>query len=129
MRADEEARAFAALRLSYDVSTEHGFARLQWHNVCLLGFLDALRFDSEQGYARMQQAVQYAQERGYVLDLIDEKYLLAMVEQKRGALDRASALLREVIELADPHGHVRICEDAERALRAIAESRAISLPR
>jgi serine/threonine protein kinase len=129
LRADEEKRAFAALRLSYDVSTEHGFARLQWRNVCLLGFLDALRFDSEQGYARMQQAVQYAQERGYVLDLIDEMYLLAMVEQKRGHLDRASALLREVIELADPHGHVRLCEDAERALRAVAEETPIVLPR
>ena len=129
LRADEEKRAFAALRLSYDVSTEHGFARLQWRNVCLLGFLDALRFDSEQGYARMQQAVQYAQERGYVLDLIDEKYLLAMVEQKRGHLDRASTLLREVIDLADPHGHVRLCEDAERALRAIGEGTPIVLPR
>jgi bifunctional N-acetylglucosamine-1-phosphate-uridyltransferase/glucosamine-1-phosphate-acetyltransferase GlmU-like protein len=95
----------------------------------MLGFLDALRFDSEQGYARMQQAVQYAQERGYVLDLIDEKYLLAMVEQKRGQLDRASALLREVIDLADPHGHVRLCEDAEQALRAIVEQTPIVLPR
>jgi eukaryotic-like serine/threonine-protein kinase len=129
LRVDEEKRAFAALRLSYDVSTEHGFARLQWRNVCLLGFLDALRFDSEQGYARMQQAVQYAQERGYVLDLIDEKYLLAMVEQKRDRNDRAAVLLREVIELADPHGHVRKCEDAEAALRALGDGVAIALPR
>ncbi|MDB4988358.1 MAG: Serine/threonine protein kinase PrkC, regulator of stationary phase, partial [Myxococcaceae bacterium] len=129
MRADEEKRAFAALRLSYDVSTEHGFARLQWRNVCLLGFLDALRFDSEQGHTRMQQAVQYAQERGYVLDLIDEKYLLAMVEQKRGHQDKAATLLREVIELADSHGHVRACEDAETGLRAIASELPMALPR
>jgi len=128
LRADEEKRAFAALRLSYEVSTEHGYTRLQWRNVCLLGFLDALRFDSEQGYTRMQQAVQYAQERGYVLDLIDEKYLLAMVEQKRGSEERARSLLREVIDLADPHGHVRICEDTEQALRALEEGRPIALP-
>ena len=128
IRADEEPRAFAALRLSYDVSTEHGFLRWQWRSVCLLGFLDALRFDSEQGYTRMQQAVQYAEERGYVLDLVDEKYLLAMVEQKRDSLERAAALLREVIELADSHGHVRACQRAEAALRAIADRSPIAMP-
>jgi serine/threonine protein kinase len=129
LRADEEKRAFAALRLSYDAATEHGFARLQWRNVCLLGFLDALRFDSEQGYSRMAQAVQYAEERGYVLDLIIGKYLLAIIAQKRNEVDRARQLLHAVIELADPHGHVRRCEDAETALRALAAGTPITLPR
>jgi hypothetical protein len=129
LRADEEKRAFAALRLSYDAATEHGFARLQWRNVCLLGFLDALRFDSDQGYARMAQAVQYAEERGYVLDLITEKYLLAIIAQKREQHERARQLLHAVIELADPHGHVRRCEDAETALRALEAGTPIALPR
>ncbi|HEX5658698.1 MAG TPA: protein kinase [Polyangiales bacterium] len=129
LRADEEKRAFAALRLSYDAATEHGFARLQWRNVCLLGFLDALRFDSEQGYARMAQAVQYAEERGYVLDLVIGKYLLAIIAQKREEKARAKQLLHEVIELADPHGHVRRCEDAEAALRALEAGTPIALPR
>jgi eukaryotic-like serine/threonine-protein kinase len=129
LRADEEKRAFAALRLSYDAATEHGFARLQWRNVCLLGFLDALRFDSDQGYARMGQAVAYAEERGYVFDLIIEKYLLAMVAQKRQQVDRARELLHAVIELAEPHGHVTRCEDAEIALRALEAGTPIALPR
>ncbi len=129
LRADEEKRAFAALRLSYDAATEHGFARLQWRNVCLLGFLDALRFDSEQGHARMAQAVQYAEERGYVFDLIIGKYLLAIIAQKRDKLDRARELLHAVIDLAEPHGHVRRCEDAEAALQAIDAGRPIALPR
>jgi tetratricopeptide (TPR) repeat protein len=129
LRAHHDKRAFAALRLSYELSSEHGYARLQWRTVCMMGFLDAMRFDSEQGYARMQQALQYAEERAYVVDLVEDKYLLAMVEQKRGQAERASALLREVIELADAHGHVRACDQAEKALRAIEESRPIELSR
>jgi eukaryotic-like serine/threonine-protein kinase len=129
LRADQDKRAFAALRLSNEVSSEHGFTRLQWRNVCLLGFLDAMRFDSEQGRARMQQAIEHAHDRNYVLDLIDEKYLLAMVEQKRGETDRARALLREVVQLAEPHGHARPHADAARALTAIADGAPIALPR
>ena len=127
--AGEDSKAFTAYKTSYDVSTEHGFARLQWLNVCLLGFLDAMRFDSEQGRGRMLSAVRYAEERGYIWDLIVEKYVLAMVEQKRNSAEAACGLMREVIELADSHGHARIGDSAEKALRAVEAGEPISLPR
>ena len=129
LRAHQDKRAFAALRLSYEIASEHGYTRLSFRNVCLMGFLDAMRFDSEQGYGRMQQAIEFAEERAYVVDLVEEKYLLAMVEQKRGQADRARALLHEVIELADAHGHVKACESAETGLRALEEGRPIELAR
>jgi hypothetical protein len=125
----EDSRAFAWLRLSYEVATEHGFARVSWLNVCLLGFLDAMRFASEQARTRMRDAVRYAGERGYTWDLIGEKYLLAIVEQKLGNLEGARASLREVIELADRHGHMRVCDDAEAGLRAVEANEPIPLPR
>jgi tetratricopeptide (TPR) repeat protein len=128
LRAGDDSKAFTAYKTSYDVATEHGFARLQWLNVCLLGFLDAMRFGSEQGRARMQSALRYAEERGYIWDLIVAKYVLAMVEQKREQADAARALLREVIELADHHGHSRIGDSAEQALRAVEEGEPIKLP-
>jgi tetratricopeptide (TPR) repeat protein len=129
IRLREDSRAFASLRLSYEVATEHGFARVSWLNVCLLGFLDAMRFGSEQARMRMREAVRYAEERGYTWDLIGEKYLLAIVEQKLGNLEGARGALREVIELADRHGHMRVCDDAEAGLRAVEANEPIPLPR
>ena len=129
LRLGEDKRAFAALRSSYEIAMEHGFARLQWLNVSLLGFLDAMRFDSEQGIKRMQQAIDHAEQRGYTWDLIGEKYLLSMVEQKRGRLEAARNGLRDVIRLADRHGHLRVCDDAEQGLRAMEEGKPIPLLR
>jgi serine/threonine protein kinase/predicted ATPase len=129
LRVGEDKRAFSALRLSYEVASEHGFARLLWLNVCLLGFLDAMRFNSDQGKQRMAQAIRYAEERGYTWDLIGDKYLLALVEQKLGDLDAARGLLREVIQLAGNHGHLRMCDDAEQGMRALDAGEPISMPR
>jgi tetratricopeptide (TPR) repeat protein len=129
LRAGEDSKAFTAYKTSYDVATEHGFARLQWLNVCLLGFVDAMRFESEQGRGRMLSAVRYAEERGYIWDLIVEKYVLAMVEQKRKEPDAARTLLREVMELSDHHGHARIGDSAEKALQALEAGEPIALPR
>jgi predicted TPR repeat methyltransferase len=129
LRAGEDKKAFTAYKTSYDVATEHGFARLQWLNVCLLGFLDAMRFESTQGRSRMLSAVRYAEERGYVYDIIVEKYVLAMVEQKLADVDAARVLLREVIALSDHHGHARIGDSAEKALHAVEANQAIALPR
>ncbi len=129
LRTGEDKKAFSSLKQGYEVAAEHGFARLAWLNVCLLGFLDAMRFGSEQGKARMVEAVRYAEERGYTWDLIGEKYLLAIVEQKLGRPEAALTALRDVIGLAEQHGHVRICDDAEQGLRAIAAGRPIALPR
>ncbi|HEX6240997.1 MAG TPA: protein kinase [Polyangiales bacterium] len=128
LRAGDDSKAFTAYKTSYDVATEHGFARLQWLNVCLLGFLDAMRFESEQGRSRMLAAVRYAEERGYIWDLLVEKYVLAMVEQKRKELDAARALLREVMALSDQHGHARIGESADKALAALEAGELIALP-
>ncbi len=129
LRVGEDKRAFSSLRMGYEVATEHGFARLAWLNVCLLGFLDAMRFGSEQGKERMTQAVRYAEERGYTWDLIGEKYLLAMVDQRLSSLDTARTALRDVIRLAEQHGHVRIRDDAEQAMRALDTGQPIALPR
>jgi tetratricopeptide (TPR) repeat protein len=129
LRAGEDKKAFTAYKTSYDVATEHGFARLQWLNVCLLGFLDAMRFESAQGRSRMLSAVRYAEERGYVYDIIVEKYVLAMVEQKLADTESARTLLREVIALSDHHGHARIGDSAEKALHAVEANQAIALPR
>src|SRR5690606_13564215 len=68
LRADEDKRAFAALRSSHDIASEHGYTRLRWLNVCLLGFLDVLRFGGQRGLERMREALRYAHDHGHVWD-------------------------------------------------------------
>jgi eukaryotic-like serine/threonine-protein kinase len=119
LRAGEDKRAFPALRQSYELATEHGFARLQWLNVCMLGYLDVMALGAESARARMVQAVRFAEGRGYVGDVIIEKYALAVAEQRLGDLHAATELLREVSELGRAHGHLLAAETAERGLSAL----------
>jgi hypothetical protein len=121
-------RAFAALRRSYEIAAEHAFTRLQMSNMRILGFIDATRFSSAEGRARLLQAVEYAVEHEYVWDVIPGKYLLAIVEQARGDVVGARAALREVLTLAAQHGHRKYIQDSETALRELEAGVSITLP-
>jgi tetratricopeptide (TPR) repeat protein len=130
LRGQEESRAFAALQSSIDIATEHGFTRVRWLNVCLLGFLDVLRFGTENdGLSRMREALRYAGDHGYVWDSINGQYLLAMAEQRTGSVSAARRALTHVQDLAQRHGHRRMAEDAGAALRALDLGETIALPR
>ncbi len=128
LRGDEDKRAFAALRSSYDIASEHGFTRVHWLNVCLLGFLDVLSFGAEEGLQRMRAALRYAGDHGYVWDSINGQYLLAIAEQRVGSPEAASLALRQVRELAERHGHRRMGVDALQAERALERGQPIALP-
>jgi tetratricopeptide (TPR) repeat protein len=130
LRAEEEKRAFAALRSSYDLAVENGFTRIRWLNVCLLGFLDVLRFAGDRsGLERMREALRYASDHGYVWDSINGQYLLAMAEQQLGTPQAARLALGQVRDLAQRHGHLRIHDDAISALKALDHGQPIALPR
>ncbi len=128
LRGDEDKRAFAALRSSADIASEYGFTRLHWLNVCLLGFLDVLSFGAEEGLGRMRDAVRYAADHGYIWDVINGQYLLAIAEQRIGTTEAAQVALREVRDLAERHGHRRMGIDAAQAQRALERGHPISLP-
>jgi serine/threonine protein kinase/tetratricopeptide (TPR) repeat protein len=128
LRLSDYRRAFAALRSSYEIATEHGYTRLQMSNMRFLGFIDATRFNSTEGRSRLIQAIDYAIEHDYVWDIIQGKYLLAIVHQGRGELDSARAALREVLDLAAQHGHRKYTEDSEQALRELDAGVPIALP-
>jgi len=119
LRLGDHRRAFAALRNSYELATEHAYTRLQMANMRVLGFIDAVRFSSAEGRTRLLQAIQFAVDNGYMPDVISGKYLLAIVEQKRGDLDAARAALREVQSSAATHGDRKYAQDSERALREL----------
>jgi tetratricopeptide (TPR) repeat protein len=129
LRLGDYRRAFAALRSSYELASEHGYTRLQMSNMRILGFIDATRFNSAEGRSRLIQAIDYATEHEYVWDIIQGKYLLAVVDQAQGVVDGARAALREVLNLAVQHGHRKYTEDAEHALRELEAGVPVTLPR
>lgn len=129
LRLGDHRRAFAALRQSYEVAVENGFVRLQMSSLSALGFIDATRFSSSEGRARVLQAVEYAEKNEFVWDVIQGKFYLAIIEQQRGSLEVARARLREVLDLAAQHGHRNYIEDAEDALLRLERREAIALPR
>jgi tetratricopeptide (TPR) repeat protein len=128
LRLGDHRRAFAALRNSYEVASESGFTRLQMSNMRALGFIDATRFGSAEGRARVLQAIEYAEKHDFVWDVIQGKYFLAIIDQQRGEPEEARARLREVLNLAAQHGHRNYTEDAESALRQLDNGAAIALP-
>ncbi|MET0385728.1 MAG: protein kinase [Polyangiales bacterium] len=128
LRLGDYRRAFAALRNSYEIASEHGYTRLQMSTMCILGFIDATRFDSVEGRGRLLQAIDYAVANEYVWDVISGKYLLAIVEQGRGESESARAALREVLSLAAQHGHRKYTIDSETALRELDDNTPIKLP-
>jgi tetratricopeptide (TPR) repeat protein len=129
LRLGDHRRAFAALRSSYEVALENGYVRLQMSNIRALGFIDATRFGSAEGRSRVLQAIDYAEKHDFVWDVIQGRFFLAIIEQKRGDLDAARARLREVLDLAAEHGHRNYIEDAENALRQLDSAQVIDLPR
>jgi serine/threonine protein kinase/tetratricopeptide (TPR) repeat protein len=128
LRLGDYRRAFAALRSSYEIASEHGYTRLSMSNMRNLGFIDATRFNSSEGRARLLQAIDYAIEHDYVWDIIQGRYLQAIVDQSAGDYESARVALREVLNLAVQHGHRKYTEDSEQALRQLDADEPISLP-
>jgi serine/threonine protein kinase/tetratricopeptide (TPR) repeat protein len=129
LRMGDYRRAFAALRSSYEIASEHGYTRLQMSNMRVLGFIDATRFGSAEGRSRLLQAIDYAVDQAFVWDIIQGKHLLAIIDQARGDVEGARKLLREVLNLAVQHGHRKYTEDTEQALRQLEAQVPITVTR
>ncbi|MBX3270026.1 MAG: protein kinase [Sandaracinaceae bacterium] len=128
LRLGDYKRAFGSLRYSYEVARDHGFEKLQWANMRVLGFIDATRFGSKEGRAHVAQANDYAERHGYVWDLIQGRYYLAIIDQGRGEIETARSALREILRLAADHGHTDYVKATEKALEALEAGSTIQLP-
>jgi hypothetical protein len=76
----------------------------------------------------MREALRYAGDHGYVWDAINGQYLLAIAEQRVGSSQAAGLALRNVVDLAERHGHRRMGLDAVQAQRALERGQPIALP-
>jgi tetratricopeptide (TPR) repeat protein len=127
VRLGDYKRAFASLRYSYEVARDHGIVHLQLANMRVLGFIDAMRFGSEEGRQHVVDAIRHAEQSRHVWELVQGRYLLAMIDQQHGAIDEARAGLREALRLASEHGYDAYAASCESGLLAIDEGRPIQL--
>ena len=127
VRLGDYKRAFASLRYSYEVARDHGIVHLQIANMRVLGFIDAMRFGSEEGRQHVVDAIRHAEQSRHIWELVQGRYLLAMIDQQRGAIDDARAGLREALRLASEHGYDAYAASCEGGLAAIDEGRPIPL--
>ncbi|HJL19646.1 MAG TPA: protein kinase [Sandaracinaceae bacterium LLY-WYZ-13_1] len=128
LRMGDYKRAFASLRFSYEMSRDHGWSKLQWANMRVLGFIDATRFGSKEGRTHVIQANEFAEAHGFVWDLIQGRYYLAVIDQQRGDDEPARSGLRDILRLAAEHGHRDYVRAAEKALKALDSGSTIQLP-
>lgn len=128
LHLDDYRRAFASIRYSHEIAQEHGFSQMQMSTLRLLGFIEATRLGSDEGRARLVQAIEYAEYQGDIREVIHGKRLLAIVDQSRGNAQKAIAALSESLKLAAEHGHRRYVEEIENALKRIDAGKPIELP-
>jgi tetratricopeptide (TPR) repeat protein len=127
VRLGDYKRAFASLRYSYEIARDHGIEHLQVANMRVLGFIDAMRFGSEEGRNHVLDAIRHAEQRRAIWDLVQGRYLLAMIDQQRGSVEEARAGLREALRLASEHGYDAYAASCDDGLRAIEEGKPIPL--
>ena len=127
MRMGDFKRAFAMLRYSYDLTREHGFLKLQYNNMRVLGYIDAVKLKSPQGRERVAEALRHAEEHDYVWDTIQSLHMLAMVDHSLGDQESARALFQRVLRMGNEHGHAHYAAAAETALEAIAAGRPVPM--
>jgi serine/threonine protein kinase/tetratricopeptide (TPR) repeat protein len=129
LRLGDYKRAFAMLRYSYDVARDHGYQKLQYTNLRVLGFIDATKLGSEEGRARIVEAAVFAEENGYLWDVVQARYMLGVVEHQRGAMEESEKMFREVLRLASETGMQHYARAAEEALAALEAGQPVPMPR
>jgi tetratricopeptide (TPR) repeat protein len=129
LRLDDYKRAFASLRYSYELAKEHGLSRVEYMNLRVLGFIDAVRFGSLEGRRRIAEAADYAQTQGFHWDYVQSLHLLGIADSAMGDIESARKAFRECLRLASEQNDTRYREDAEAALRALDAGEPVPLPR
>ncbi|MBI2897625.1 MAG: protein kinase [Deltaproteobacteria bacterium] len=119
IRLGDYKKAFTMLRYSHETCREHGFPKLQEINMMLLGYIDSVKFESDEGLARIEAAVRYAEENGYTFDVTQGQYYLGLAYKDRGDLERAKRAFRESLRLGNEAGNLLYAVECEQLLKEI----------
>ncbi len=126
-RVGDFKRAFSSLRYSYDVARENGIEHVQYANLRVLGYIDAIRFASDEGRQHVVDAIAYADRRHAVWESLQGRVMLASIDHAWGALEQAREGLREALRLAVDFGYGPYAEQIHESLAALERGEAIPL--
>ena len=110
LRQGDRARAYGAFHQSKALSSEAGHERLTLHNRMFVGYLDALA-GNPAGKEQLQLAVETAEAREYMWDMLNGKRLLAELAREQGEPGAALAFAKLAAE-ATAHGHTALAAEA-----------------
>ncbi|MCA9532701.1 MAG: protein kinase [Myxococcales bacterium] len=126
---DENGRAFSALRVAYERAHECGLTRREHQTLRLLGFLDASRHASREGWARIEKARAYAEAEGYAADMLECDYLRGYLYARDGERLRAIGTFQQTQALAVSLGNHHYARFSERAIDALRMGEPVRLAR
>jgi tetratricopeptide (TPR) repeat protein len=114
-------KAYASFSESKELGDSGGLERLAASSRMFLAFLDGLRADDPTPMIRsLEDAVAYAEHRGFVNDVIEGRFLLGDLQLRRGRVADARTTLERCAVDAERAGNRLIVDDARAALaRAI----------
>ena len=127
VRLNDFKRAFSSLRFSYEIARDNGIEHVQYANLRVLGYIDAMRFASTDGRQHILEAIAYAERKNAIWEGVQGRVMLAVVDQTQGAIDDARNGLREALRLAVDHGYGTYAEQIQRALASLEAGQPISL--
>jgi tetratricopeptide (TPR) repeat protein len=85
-----------------------------------IGHIDAIRLRSDHGIDQILDGLRYAEEKHYVWDIIQGKYLLGLAYYELGRLHDAKQALEEAVRLGRTTGNRVYVDECEELLSAIA---------
>jgi tetratricopeptide (TPR) repeat protein len=127
VRLNDFKRAFSSLRYSYEIARDNGIEHVQYANLRVLGYIDAMRFSSPDGRQHILEAIHYAERKNAIWEGVQGRVMLAVVDQAQGATDDARNGLRDALRLAVDHGYGTYAEQIQRALVSVDQGQPISL--
>jgi tetratricopeptide (TPR) repeat protein len=119
VRRSNLVKAFTYFYSSLQVCEQHGFDKLHSLNLMFVGYIDAVRLRSEKGIAQILDGLRFAEEKHYVWDIIQGKYLLGLAYYELGRLGDARRALTDAVRLGRTTGNRVYVDECEELLAAI----------
>lgn len=127
VRLGDFKRAFSSLRYSYEVARDNAIEHVQYANLRVLGFIDALNFGSPDGRHRIVEATEFAERKHAIWEWVQGRLMLAIVDQAQGNVEAARQGLRDALRVAVDHGYGTYAEQLTSALQALDRNERIEL--
>ncbi len=119
-------RAYASFMESKELGESGGLERLAASNRVFLAYLDGLRAPDVSASVRtLEDAIAYAEHRGFVNDVLEGRSLLGHLLLARGRIADAKAALSRTAVEAEAAGNRLLVDDAHATLEAIASDRSL----